>query len=53
MEFDYAKALTVADVMRAEAGVKRDQRIRDWSKSVWDQSVQYHQWAAKFCQENL
>lgn len=50
---DQRKALTVADVMRVEAGVNRDQRIHDWSKSVWDQWVQYHQWAATFCQENL
>jgi hypothetical protein len=50
---DMTHTLTVADVMRAGAGQKRDQRIRDWSASVWTRWTSHHDWVARFCFEQL
>jgi Family of unknown function (DUF5946) len=50
---DMTHTLTVADVMQAEAGQERDQRIREWSTSVWTRWTAYHDWVLRFCHKHL
>ena len=35
--------LNVADVLQAEAGLKRDQAIRDWTRAVWETWREHHE----------
>jgi hypothetical protein len=46
-------SLTVKDVIAAEEGRHRDERMMKWAEDVWDTWAEYHQWTRDICEKYL